>query len=346
MYKEELTKYIAHPQNTILQVMQVINENWCEIALIADDDFHLLGVITDGDIRRGLLQGLGFNAHAEAIMSKNFMAVSSDVDRAAVLDMMKAHTIRQMPIVDHDRKLIGIHSLQELIGASKKPNIAVIMAGGKGTRLKPLTETCPKPMISVAGRPILERVILHLVSSGIRTIYIAINYLGEMIEEYFGDGTNFGCSIQYLKEQTPLGTGGALSLLPKLPKHPFIVMNGDLITQVNFEEMLHFHTKGNYEATIGAHLYQIEIPFGVIVKNGNRLLEIQEKPTEHYLINSGIYVLNPSVIKFILPEKHFPMTYLFDSLLDKKLPVGIHVIEDEWIDVGRHEELWRANGFF
>jgi NDP-sugar pyrophosphorylase family protein len=218
------------------------------------------------------------------------------------------------------------------------------MAGGKGTRLRPLTENCPKPMIPVAGRPILERVILHLVGYGIRKIYLSINYLGDMIEQYFGDGSAFGCSIQYLREEKFLGTGGPLSLLPEQPKYPFIVMNGDQVTQVNIARLLEFHEKEKVEATIAIRPYQVEIPFGVIRKNGNRLVEIQEKPASNHLISVGMYVLNPSVLTFVPKNEEFPITDLFDVLLERNIPVGVHFVEEEWIDVGRLEDLKKANG--
>jgi NDP-sugar pyrophosphorylase family protein len=220
------------------------------------------------------------------------------------------------------------------------------MAGGKGTRLMPLTQNCPKPMIKVAGRPILERLILHLVGFGIRKVYISINYHGDMIQTYFGDGSFFGCSIEYLSEKEALGTGGALSLLPKQPNHPFIVMNGDLVTQVNIARLLEFHEQVKAEATIAGRTYQVELPYGIIETDEDRLVKLQEKPLIHYLINAGIYVFNPEVLSLVPNEQYFPIIRLFDVLLEKKAFVGVYVLNEEWIDVGRHHELQRANGIF
>lgn len=345
MYKEELRKYIAHPKDTIFRVMEIIDANAQEIALVVDEAFHLLGVITDGDIRRGLLKGLTVQTRAEEVMTNTFLAVSQDIDRATVLDMMKAHVIRQIPIIDPENRLVGVHFLEKLIGASIKPNIAVIMAGGKGTRLHPFTQHCPKPMIPVAGRPILERIVLHLVGFGIRTIYIAVKYLAEMIEEYFGDGTQYGCAIKYLREEKSLGTAGALSLLPEMPEAPLIVMNGDLVTQVNLQEMLEFHATHAFRATIAVKPYNIEVPYGVIIRANNSLQAIEEKPLLDYLINAGIYVINPEILSLIPAHSEFLMTSLLQRLLDEKQPVGVYLIEDDWADVGKPEELKKANGF-
>lgn len=346
MQSEKLQNFIIKADQSIRRAMEAIENNWHEIVFVEDENHKIVGTVTDGDIRRGLLAGRTFETTVEEIMSKKFVKVSKEVDRATVLDMMKAYSIRQIPIINDDNKLIAIHFLEELIGTSAKPNIAIIMAGGKGVRIRPLSENCPKPMIRVAGRPILERVILHLIGYGIRNIYISVNYLGEMIENYFGDGKSYGCSINYLREEKELGTGGSLSLLPETPKDPFIVLNGDLVTQVDIGNMIDFHINEGTEATIGVNIYKANIPFGVITKKGNRLLELLEKPSENYLINAGIYVFNPSVLAYIPRNEELPITSLFDILLEKNISVGVHAIKEDWIDVGNHEDFRRANGVF
>jgi dTDP-glucose pyrophosphorylase/predicted transcriptional regulator len=340
----ELKNFMLSETSTIWEAMELINNNFKGFTMVIDKNNRVIGTITDGDIRRGLLKGLTFQSGVTEIMIKTFTSVLPDTDRASVLDIMMARSIQQIPVIDSDRKLKGIHFIRELIGASVKPNIAFIMAGGKGVRLMPLTEQCPKPMIPVAGRPILERVILHLVGYGIRNIYVSINYLGKMIEDYFGDGSACGCSITYLKEGKALGTGGALSLLPETPEHPIIVMNGDLVTQINIAKLLEFHTAENVKATIAVKPYQMEIPFGVINSDENRLVQIQEKPSLTFTINTGIYILNPEVLPLVPKNEEFLITSLFDLLIEKRMPVGIHLIEEDWIDIGRHEELKRAKG--
>jgi len=341
---KDLARFIITSDKSIRDAMKCIDNNWREVALVSDSDHRIVGVITDGDVRRGLLRGLDMGSPATGIMTQTFFSVGGDADRTTVLDMMKARSIRHVPVLDDRQRLIGIHFLEELIGTSVRPNVAVIMAGGRGVRLQPLTETCPKPMIPVAGRPILERVILHLVGYGIRRIYLSINYLGNMIESHFGDGTRFGCEIRYLREGKALGTGGPLSLLPEHPEHPLIVMNGDQVTQVDIARLLEFHEREQVDATIAIKPYQVEIPYGVVLKDGNRLTELQEKPTACYLINTGIYVLNPGVLPLIPRDQEFPITGLFDIMRDREMPIGVHSIEEDWIDVGRHDDLKKAKG--
>ena len=205
-------------------------------------------------------------------MRKSFTSVGLETTRAEVLDMMRVRNISQVPVLDGAGRMAGLHLLQELIGASVKENTAVIMAGGQGIRLRPLTENIPKPMLTVAGRPILERLVLHLVGYGIREIFLSINYLGHIIEDHFGDGTRFGCRIRYIREKKPLGTGGPLSLLPKIPDVPVLVMNGDLVTQANVDRILEFHDEGGFVATSCLRPYQIEVPFGVAEVRGNELV--------------------------------------------------------------------------
>jgi NDP-sugar pyrophosphorylase family protein len=196
----------------------------------------------------------------------------------------------------------------------------------------------------VAGRPILERLIMHLMGHGVTDFYLSVNYLAHVIEDYFGDGRRLGCRITYLRETQPLGTGGPLSLLPSPPVAPLLVMNGDLVTQCNVDRMLQFHDEGRYLATFGVRAYSHTIPFGVARVDGDRLVEVREKPTTEMLINAGIYVLSPEAVAMVPAGESYPITDLFGRLLSEGRPVGAHVIEDDWIDVGRHEELKRARG--
>ena len=340
----ELDKLIVRPHRTIRDAMRVITENWREIALVADDDRRVVGVVTDGDIRRGLLSGLTLDSPVSAVMTADYIHVGVDADRASVLDLMKARGIRQIPVIDRERRLLGIHFLETLLGTADKPNSAVIMAGGEGRRLRPLTDRIPKPMVPVAGRPILERIVLQLVGHGVKRIYISVNYLAEVITGYFGDGGRFGCSIAYLRENTPLGTGGALSLLPERPRHPLLVMNGDLVTQLDVTRLLEFHARERAVATLAARHHRVDIPFGVVIQRDNQLLELQEKPSPQYLINAGIYVIDPEVLDLVPAGAFFPITSLFETLLARKQRVAVYPIEEDWIDVGRREELARARG--
>lgn len=333
---------IGHTQR-IRDAMQAITDNR-EVALVADDQGRLVGIITDGDIRRGLLAGLTLESAASEVMSTAYISVGIEADRASVLDVMKARSIRHVPVVDAQRRLLGIHFLQVLLGTADKPNFAVIMAGGEGRRLRPLTNSLPKPMVPIAGRPILERIVLHLVGYGIRRIFVSVNYLADKIMDYFGDGERFGCGIEYLRETQALGTGGSLSLLPVQPEHPFIVMNGDLLTQIDVARLLQFHARTGAAATIAARHYQAEIPFGVIRHEGNRLVELHEKPSPQYLVNAGIYVLDPGTLALVPHSRFFPITNLFETLVASGKPVAVYSIEEDWIDIGMREELDRARG--
>lgn len=344
MEAENLSRFIVRPNQTVRDAMQVITDNWREVALVADESMRIQGVITDGDIRRGLLGGISMISPASSIMTREYVSVSPNADRAGVLDIMKARSIRQVPVLDAERRLIGIHFLEVLIGTTEKPNAAVIMAGGEGRRLRPFTDTRPKPMMEVAGRPILERIVLHLVGYGIKRIFVSVNYLAHVIEEHFCGGEKFGCAIEYLHENEPLGSGGALSLLPKGITDPLLVMNGDLVSQFNVSRMLEQHELTGAAATIAARHHQVDIPFGVIETQGGDLSRLTEKPATHFLVNAGIYVLNPEVLALIPSSCFFPMTDLFDRLLADRRRVSVYHIEEDWIDVGRREDLSRANG--
>jgi dTDP-glucose pyrophosphorylase len=339
----ELRQYVVDHRQTIRDAMQAITDNWREVALVADDEGRVVGVVTDGDIRRGLLSGLGLDSPVSAIMTQEYVYVGVEADRAGVLDLMRARRIRHVPVIDDERRLVGIHFLETLLGVADKPNAAVIVAGGEGRRLRPLTDRLPKPMVPVAGRPILERIVLHLVGYGVKRIYISVNYMADVITAHFGDGARFGCTISYLRESAPLGTGGPLSLLPGPQAHPLLVMNGDLVTQVDVSRLLRFHEAQGACATLTARHYQVEIPFGVVTQRDGRLIELAEKPTPHYLINAGIYVLDPGVLALVPPASFFPITGLFEKLLAQGRHVAVYSIEEDWIDVGRREELRRAN---
>lgn len=345
MLEPNLRRYVTPKTSKIIDAMRVINDNWREFALVVDDGEQVIGLVTDGDIRRGLLAGLGMDACVTGIMTKDYVSVGVDYDRAGILDLMKARSIRQVPVLDAKRRLIGIHFLEALIGTSEKPNVAVIMAGGEGRRLRPYTDSRPKPMMEVAGRPILERIVLHLVGYGIKRIYLSVNYLAHMIEEHFGDGRRFGCAIEYLREDAPLGSGGALSLLPGDLRDPLLVMNGDLVSQFDVSRLLAQHAREASAATLVVRHHQVDIPFGVVEACEGRLSKLVEKPSLHYLINAGIYVLDPKLLERLPKDRYYPMTDLFEALVKEGERVGIYRLEEDWIDVGRREDLSRANGW-
>jgi len=342
---ERLAEMIVRPDGTLLEGLRAINEGRCGIAFVCDAAGRVVGTVADGDIRRALLAGKTLDSHClKSTMRSDFVAVDQSPSRAEVLDLMRARQIAQVPVLDAEGHLIGLHLMRELIGNGERRNWALILAGGKGTRLRPLTETTPKPMITVAGRPILERLVLHLVGWGVRRIFLSVNHLAKVIEDHFGDGARFGCTIEYLREDVPLGTGGPLSLLPNTPGEPVLVMNGDLVTQISVGRLLDFHTRGRYSATVGVRPYTVEIPFGVAEVHDGELEQLREKPTMELLVNAGIYVLAPEALALVPRGQAFPITDLLTQVRVRGCRVGVFLVEDEWADIGRTEELRKARG--
>jgi len=324
--------------------MQSMDITGAGIALAVDCEFRLIGTISDGDIRKALLKGCSLDSPVSPHINRNCFYVLPTVPRAEVLDIMQGRRFKQVPIVDEQRKVIGLHLLHDILGNISKPNWAVVMAGGKGLRLVPVTENIPKPMIKVAGRPILERIILHLVSYGIRQIFISINHLAQMIEDYFKDGSRYGAKIEYLREDEPLGSGGAISLLPKIPEHPLLVMNGDLIVDANFNDMIEFHNQNHFYATMGVYSYFHQVPYGCVEIQNNILAGLKEKPVLEKMVNAGIYVLSPQAVADIPKNVCFPITTLFEDALKNNLVCGTFALEMEWLDIGSPQQLRQARG--
>lgn len=344
--ERDLSKLLVRPEASLLEAMRVIDREGIELAFVVDAAGRIQGTLSDGDVRRAILKGTALDAPAVGqAMNRRFISVNAAAGRAEVLDLMRSLSIGVVPVLDAKRRLTGLHLLYELIGASLKPNAAVLMAGGKGMRLRPLTYDIPKPMLPVAGRPILERLVLQLVGSGIRKVYLAVNYLGHVIEKHFADGSAFGCSIEYLREKAPLGTAGPLSLLPAAAReHPVLVMNGDLVTEVDVSRVLSFHGEGGYALTTMLKPYQVEIPFGVAEVRGSELVGMREKPREQHLVNTGMYVVGPNALGLVPKAKPFTMPELIEACTRRRMKVGAFQMDGEWIDVGRHETLKQARG--
>lgn len=340
---DHLAKLTVLPSATVRETMAAIDAGVSGIAMVTNEDNQLLGVITDGDLRRMLLSGAELNSPIAEHVIQSFTSVKPNTSRANVLDLMVARSIEHIPVIDDNQHLIGLHCLSSLISKDPLPNWAVIMAGGKGTRLGSLTKDTPKPMLKIAGRPILERIVLHLVGAGIQKIFIAVNYLSEVIEDHFKDGSHLGCEIIYLRENEPLGSGGALSLLPEKPEHPVLVMNGDLVTDFHVRRMLSYHESGDYLATIGLNHYTHQVPFGCVELSDGAITQLREKPLLSELINCGIYAISPQVLERVT-ETFFPITQLFEECLKNNEAIGGYVISEDWVDVGVPEELEMAQG--
>lgn len=339
---DRLDVCIVAETGTIRDAMRTLDSGAGQIALAVDAGGRLTGVVTDGDLRRALLAGAALESPVGPFLNRRFVSVRSGEGRADVLELMRARRIGAIPVLDGDDKPVGLHLLQAFLEPAERTNRAVVMAGGQGVRLRPLTETIPKPMLRVAGRPILERIVLHLVGSGITHISISVNYLGHVIEEHFEDGSRFGAHIDYMREDQPLGTAGALGLLSESPTEPLLLMNGDLVTNADVGGLLDAHAAGGAVATIGVRRYLHAIPFGCVERHGDRVVRLEEKPTVEREVNSGIYALSPAAIARVRPNEPLSMPELIDGLLTDGLPVGAFEIEDDWIDVGQREHLARA----
>jgi dTDP-glucose pyrophosphorylase len=335
---------------TIRDAMKTISEGSISAAFAIDQSHQLVGVVTDGDLRRALLGGASLDNPVLPFVQLNPTRVSDGTSRSAVLDLMQAGSISQIPVVDENNRLVAIHLLRELLGKVPRHNVALVLAGGRGTRLRPYTYEIPKPMIQVAGVPILERVINHLVGYGIHTIVLSIGYLGHKIEEYFGDGRNFGCSIKYIREHSdlPLGTGGPLANVVNVVanlKHPVLVMNGDLVTQFDVHSMLQHHSESKSMITIGAVTYSHEIPFGVIqTTQKGKVSHVLEKPTLTEIVSGGIYVVSPELFHTIPEGKFLAITDLINSVVATGARVSSWMLDDGWLDVGEPKDLARAHG--
>lgn len=333
------------------EVMQTINlAGRISMALLVDADQHLLAIFTDGDVRRGLLAGLSMEVPAAELLRikaamPNPQVVTAPVDTspARLLEIMQDKSIRQLPLVDPAGRVVDIVLLSDFIAPQSTELRAVIMAGGLGTRLHPLTHDVPKPMLPIAGRPVMEWIVNQLRQAGIRHLNVSTHYLPEQIMDHFGDGSEFGVEVQYVNEDLPLGTGGALGLIPP-PEGPFLVINGDVITQVDFRRMLEFHEEHQADMTVAVTLHEFQVPYGVVDCSGAQILAFREKPKSRMLINAGIYLLQPSVYSFIPSGNRFNMTDLIQWLLDAGRTVVSFPIQEYWLDMGQHEDYVKAQG--
>ena len=341
---EAKKEYCVTPDASLLECMRSMDITGAGVALAVNNEFRLIGTISDGDIRKALLNGCPLDSLVSPHINRNCFYVLPSVSRTDVLDIMQARIFEQVPIVDEQGKVIGLHLLHEILGNVSRPNWAVVMAGGQGIRLRPLTENIPKPMIRVAGRPILERIVLHLVSHGIRRIFLSVNHLAQVIEHHFGDGSKYGAKIECLRETEPLGTGGAISLLPEIPEDPLLIMNGDLIADVHCDDMIDFHSQSDFHATMGVYSYLHRVPYGCVEIRNNRLAGLEEKPVLKRMVNAGVYVLSPQAVSAVPKNAYFPITALFEEALKKSLACGSFQIEKEWLDVGSPQQLCRARG--
>jgi dTDP-glucose pyrophosphorylase len=326
--------------SNIQDVLKVIDSESLQLALVVDLNNRLLGTITDGDIRRALINGIPLSNPISEIMFTTPTVVDCSTSKAQLLELMNAKQLNSIPILDNGI-VVGLETIHHITQKAKYDNPVFLMAGGFGTRLKPLTDNCPKPLLKVGDKPILETVLLGFVKSGFHNFYISTHYLPEMIKEYFGSGEKWGVSINYVHEEQPLGTGGALGLLPKdLPDLPVIMMNGDVLTKVDLEALLAFHNENDANATMCVREYEYQVPFGVIESEGNKIKSMVEKPMQRFHVNAGIYVVGRNIIKQVNNNEVVDMPTLLERYLDKS--VLMFPFHEYWLDIGRIDDFNRA----
>jgi dTDP-glucose pyrophosphorylase len=328
---------------TIAQAIRNLTEVAIKIVMVTNTDGRLEGIVTDGDIRRGLLKGVDMDSPITDVIHRNSLVVPPELGRELVKQLMVINKIQQIPVVDAQHHVIGLHLWDNLTTPSMRPNLMVIMAGGIGARLRPHTEHCPKPLLPVAGKPMLEHIIDSAKLEGFNHFVIAIHYLGHMIEEHFGNGKGMGVRIDYLREQSPLGTAGALGLLTPLPDAPFLVTNGDVMTGIRYGELLDFHVRHNAAATMAVRVHEWQHPFGIVQMQGLEIVGFEEKPIARSHINAGVYALEPAVLDLLTSNTHTDMPTLFARLQAKSRRTVAYPMHEPWLDVGRPDDLAAAN---
>ena len=331
------------PTATLSEVMRALDQNRLGVVLIVNERGSLVGTVTDGDIRRFLLAGGRLEAPAGDAMGRSPVTAPLGSGDEQLEKLLRAGHVRVVPLVDADGRPVRLMTVNELLGSHVEETVAVIMAGGQGLRLRPLTEQLPKPLVLVGGEPILDGLIKKLGKAGVRQIYLAVNYRRELVEDRFGDGAAFGVRIEYLREDTAAGTAGALSLLPAVPSQPFLLLNGDIVTEVDFVRMRDYHHQHRAVLTVGAAEFSVDVPYGVLRLAGHHVLGVDEKPKQALFCNAGLYVMSPELLRFVPSDRRYDMTELLSDVLREGLPVVAFPIHERWIDVGRKEHLEDAN---
>jgi dTDP-glucose pyrophosphorylase/predicted transcriptional regulator len=332
------------PDTTILEAIKTIDAGALQIALVVDEVNRLLGTVSDGDIRRAILKGTSLDKPVSEIMFTEPTVASGQESREFIVSLMKTRQLRQIPLLDHNRCVIGLDVWSDLINEQKIDNQVVLMAGGLGTRLGELTKDCPKPLLRVGNKPVLELILESCRDYTFKHFYISVNYKAEMVKDYFGDGSRWGVDIKYIEEKKRLGTAGALGLLPVKPTLPIVVMNADVLTKINFKHLLQFHEEHNSVATMCVREYEFQVPFGVVQVDNHRLKGICEKPIQRFFVNAGIYVLSPESLDLIPKDDFFDMPTLFERLVAANAETAVFPIHEYWLDIGRVDDFERANG--
>jgi len=331
---------ILRPSDKLRQAIDLLESEALRIVMVSDENGCLLGTITDGDVRRAMINHFGMEASLESVMFKEPTVASLDDDREKILALMKSKDLMQIPILDGTGKIVGLETIQHILKKERLDNPVFLMAGGFGTRLRPLTNDLPKPLIYVGDRPILERILDQFIETGFHDFYISTHYKAEMVREHFGDGAEWGITIQYVHENEPLGTAGALGLLPNdISSLPIIMMNGDILTKVNFRQVLDFHNQEKGVATMCVREYDFQVPYGVIESESTRVKKITEKPVHKFFVNAGIYILENSLARAITGNNYLDMPNLLEREINKGNHVNMFPVHEYWMDIGRVDDL-------
>ncbi len=328
---------------TLQEAIRNLDESALQIILVVSENEVLLGTLTDGDIRRALLRGFDLHSAIDSLMTREPLVVPEGIPAKTAVQIMQMNRIHQLPVVDQRRRVVGLRVWYELQATSQRPHLMVIMAGGLGTRLRPYTEDCPKPLLPVSGKPMMEHIIERAKGEGFHHFVIAINYLGQMIEQHFGDGARWQVEIEYLREKSPLGTAGAIALLEPRPDLPFLVSNGDVLTDIRYGEFLDFHCRHGAAATMAVRQHEWQHPFGVVRTSGIEIVGFDEKPVARTHINAGIYVLEPSCLDALDAGEPCNMPTLFARLQERGARTIAYPMHEPWLDVGREDDLQRAS---
>lgn len=335
---------LVGPEASILETIRAIDAANTQMAAVVDASRRLLGTATDGDVRRGILRGIPLEAPISQVMNVHPKTAAAGEDRAMLVALMRRNQLRALPLVDTDHRVVGLEVLADLQQIRTNDNWVVLMAGGEGRRLYPLTKDIPKPLLRVGPKPILETILEGFIAAGFQRFFMAVNYLADQVEAHFGDGSTRGVQIDYLREDRKLGTAGALRLLPERPTRPFFVMNGDILTNVDFSTVLDFHRDHGAAATMCVRENVIQVPYGVVDLDDWRLGQVVEKPTIRNFVNAGIYVLEPEAYDEIPEgEGQFDMPQVFTQLRARQRDCAAFPISEYWLDVGQMADFNRAN---
>lgn len=339
----DVTSYLVRAADSVRSVMSVIERTRGGVALVVDKRGKLVGTITDGNIRRYILADGDLSAVCRTLVEQQPVTVPLEASHARIRQIMESKRLLHLPVVDKDGRPHTLWELRDLLSGSHADSVvAVIMAGGEGKRLRPLTETIPKPMVEVRGQPVLERIVENMLEAGVTKIYLAVRYRAEIIESYFGTGERFGAGIRYLREPKKLGTAGALTLLPKDLMGPIILINGDVVTQVAYGRLLDWHYEHHCALTVAAVKYTTRVPYGVLKRQGQQVVGITEKPEHSFLCGAGMYVLEPPVRRLLTADTAIDMNQVISTAIREGLAVSAFPVHEEWFDIGRREDLERA----